>query len=223
MGRSRTITDEQILEAAREVFLAEGFGGSTLEIARRAGISEGSIFKRFPTKEKLFFAAMGILDVPEWVKQLKTLPGQGELKENLVALSLEIIEFQRDVLPRILMMQARGHSSPIDPETGVFTDQPSKPSLGESGHPDDRARISEPPLVRDLKALTTFFEAEIQQGRMQPCDPEIAARTLLGTLASHVLLELTLHSSQTTEATLTYVREFVDLLWRGMALPESKV
>ena len=54
MPRPRTITDEQIVEAARAAFLEQGFSATTAEIARRAGISEGTLFKRFATKEDLF-------------------------------------------------------------------------------------------------------------------------------------------------------------------------
>ena len=58
MGRKKTITDAELLEVARTVFVEEGFGASTKEIARRAGVSEGVIYQRFATKDELFFAAM---------------------------------------------------------------------------------------------------------------------------------------------------------------------
>jgi AcrR family transcriptional regulator len=45
MARPPKITNEEILAAARQVFLEQGEGGSTLEIAEKAGISEASIFK----------------------------------------------------------------------------------------------------------------------------------------------------------------------------------
>jgi AcrR family transcriptional regulator len=45
MARVTTITDEQILSAAREVFLAQGFNAPATDIAKRAGISSGSILK----------------------------------------------------------------------------------------------------------------------------------------------------------------------------------
>ena len=56
MARTRTISDEQILDAAQAVFLEQGPQATTSAIADRAGISEGTIFKRFPTKQALFFA-----------------------------------------------------------------------------------------------------------------------------------------------------------------------
>jgi AcrR family transcriptional regulator len=195
MGRSPTITNEQILEAAREVFLAEGFGASTVEIARRAKVSEGSIFKRFSTKEELFFAAMGISEVPAWIKELETLSGQGDLKENLITLSLNILEFFREVVPRITMMCAQG------------TPPPEMESL----------RKSLP--VRDIKAVTIFFDREQKLGRIRQCDPEVAARILIGSLMNYTFMEhIGVHASLPIAAP-TYVRGVIEILWQGMAPP----
>ena len=58
MPRPVTIQDSAILDAARRVFLVRGYSASTAEIARRAGVSEGSLFKRFRTKTALFLAAI---------------------------------------------------------------------------------------------------------------------------------------------------------------------
>lgn len=193
MGRVRKITDEQILEAARGLFLSEGFGASTVEIAKRAGVSEGSIFKRFPTKEMLFFAAMGGHEVPRWVENLKTLPGNGDLKENLVDISLQIIEFLREFLPRMVMIQSKG---------GL----PQPPPM---------SMVPEPPIIRDMAALSQFFAAEIKLGRLRNCDPTIAASTLIGVLTNQVLIEQMPTSSP--KPLEDFVREFVEFLWQGIS------
>lgn len=73
MARKKTITDEAILSAAREVFSQRGFSAPTRDIARSAGISEGVLFQRHRTKADLFFAAM----VPPGINisaQLQTNP-----------------------------------------------------------------------------------------------------------------------------------------------------
>ncbi|CAN5680562.1 TetR/AcrR family transcriptional regulator [soil metagenome] len=45
----------QIVEGARLVFLAQGFDGSSMgEIARRAGVSKGTLYVYFASKEELF-------------------------------------------------------------------------------------------------------------------------------------------------------------------------
>ena len=58
MARTKTISNQAILDCARDVFLEFGSSASTKEIARRAGVSEGVLFQRFPTKSSLFLAAM---------------------------------------------------------------------------------------------------------------------------------------------------------------------
>jgi AcrR family transcriptional regulator len=45
-----------LLDAAAEVFSEQGLDASTAEIARRAGVGQGTVFRRFPTKEHLIAA-----------------------------------------------------------------------------------------------------------------------------------------------------------------------
>ncbi len=56
----REQTRENILIAARKCFNAQGYdGASTREIAREAGVAEGTIFSHFPTKEELLISSVG--------------------------------------------------------------------------------------------------------------------------------------------------------------------
>jgi AcrR family transcriptional regulator len=47
---------ERVLTAAEEVFGERGAGASTEEVARRAGVGIGTVFRHFPTKEALYEA-----------------------------------------------------------------------------------------------------------------------------------------------------------------------
>jgi AcrR family transcriptional regulator len=49
---------EQVLAAAREAFAASGFGVPLDEIAARAGVGPGTVYRHFPTKEALFEAVI---------------------------------------------------------------------------------------------------------------------------------------------------------------------
>jgi len=49
---------ERVLDAAAEVFSEEGPDASVDEIARRAGVGHGTVFRRFPTKDDLMFAVI---------------------------------------------------------------------------------------------------------------------------------------------------------------------
>ncbi len=48
----------RVLEAAAEVFAERGTAASVDEIARRAGVGHGTVFRRFPTKDSLVAAVM---------------------------------------------------------------------------------------------------------------------------------------------------------------------
>jgi AcrR family transcriptional regulator len=48
----------RVLEAAAEVFAERGTAASIDEIARRAGVGHGTVFRRFPTKDALVAAVM---------------------------------------------------------------------------------------------------------------------------------------------------------------------
>jgi AcrR family transcriptional regulator len=49
---------ERVLDAATEVFAASGPDASIDEIARRAGVGHGTVFRRFPTKDDLMYAVV---------------------------------------------------------------------------------------------------------------------------------------------------------------------
>jgi AcrR family transcriptional regulator len=190
VARPQTIPDEQILDAAREVFLAEGPGASTADIARRAGVSEGLLFKRFETKERLFVAAMGCR-APPWHAELERLAGKGDLRENLERLAAGVLEANDVAMPRLAMQWA------------------AKVSPGAC--PD-----GEPHSCRDIKLLAAFFEREIAAGRLRPCDSEVLARAFLGALLHHGMFEMLGVNRRLPIARATFVRAMVDQLWAGV-------
>jgi AcrR family transcriptional regulator len=51
---------ERIVAAAMEVFAERGLEASTAEIAARAGVGEATLFRRFPTKDDLVTAIIGV-------------------------------------------------------------------------------------------------------------------------------------------------------------------
>ena len=59
---------ERVLDAATEEFAASGPDASIDEIARRAGVGHGTVFRRFPTKDDLMFAV-----IERHVAELRTI------------------------------------------------------------------------------------------------------------------------------------------------------
>src|SRR5687768_9085793 len=96
-GRPPVISNERLLEVAREVFLEFGIRATTLEVAARAGVAEGTIFHRFKSKEELFRAAMRF-DPEEalaFVERLPGLAGTAELRAILVRFAEQFLELGR--------------------------------------------------------------------------------------------------------------------------------
>lgn len=54
-----TVNRERVLQAAFEVFAAKGTSASITDIASRAGVGAGTIYRHFGTKERLFQAVIG--------------------------------------------------------------------------------------------------------------------------------------------------------------------
>ncbi len=196
MARPVSIKDETIISAAREVFLERGISATTAEVAERAGVSEGSVFKRFKSKEDLFRAAMADhLHEPAWVRALATRVGRGDVRESLFSVGMEMLAFFRDLMP--LMMMSWSNPAP-------------------NGLPH-AMNGPNPPPVRAMKQLIGFFEAEMRAGRLRRQDPEIVARAFAGAINNFVFFELiTRESGELPLGAETFVRGLVSLLWAGL-------
>jgi AcrR family transcriptional regulator len=196
VARPTVISDERILEAARAVFLEHGIAATTAEVAKRAGVAEGSIFKRFATKADLFKAAMQVeLDDPDWLRTLIAARDEDDPREVLYQVGLQAVAFFRRLMPLMMLQFGAGK-------------QPGLPA--HLTGPDS------PPL-RALKALAAFIERQIRAGNMRKHEPEVVARMFLGSIQSYVFFELLLRAQAKMPLPVEqYLRGIVNVLWTGM-------
>ena len=103
MGRRKQISDEALLQGAREVFSEKGFSVSTRIIAKTLGVSEAVIYQRFESKAELFFAAMVPpgYDVEQLFDELHT--GRNT-QEQLQRIVLALMDYYRQVIPILLQL-----------------------------------------------------------------------------------------------------------------------
>jgi AcrR family transcriptional regulator len=187
MARPPSISNQQILDAARAVFLAHGLAkASTVAIAQRAGVSEGSIFNRFPTKEALFRAAMDDAQPPALT--LDSYVGQGDLRENLMRITVESVHYLNNLLPKLMLRWSERDREP-------------------------RAKVCTRPR-EILNSLTTFFKAEKALGRVGG-DPPIIARMFMGSVWNYCFLQ-TVAGDRSLSAK-TFATRLVAGLWQGIA------
>lgn len=101
MGRHKTISDDEVLRAARDVFRERGHTATTREISKAVGISEAVIYQRFNSKDELFFAAMcpNALDVAEL---LGPIDPPDDAREYLRIVVVRLGKHFADVIPLAL-------------------------------------------------------------------------------------------------------------------------
>lgn len=194
MGRKKTISDADLLGAAREVFVKEGFGASTKEIARRAGISEGVLYQRFATKDELFFAAM----IPPPADLTRLFQGSRLKGRRLIEeLTLAMLEFSRRALPVMLPLM-------MHPEFRLE---------------DLAERHPESPIFVLRREIGPFLSRERDAGRLGAVDPRGASLLVWAFAQAIAFFErLGAHGGKFDPEILSAA---IDCLWKGLA-PKPK-
>lgn len=92
-GAADSAKARQILDGARRVFLAQGFDAASMnDIAREAGVSKGTIYSYFPSKDALF-AALIREDKRQQAEQLSIYDDlDGPIEEALPRLGFALMD-----------------------------------------------------------------------------------------------------------------------------------
>lgn len=166
MPRPRKYDDRSILDAATEAFLELGAAAPTSLIARRAGVSEGILFKRFGTKEALFEAALTRdTESEHWRRKLLGGIGKGTPRDNLKKAILALFDKLHRIIPKRMILEGQGCHRPF-------------PSGKKA------------PPVADAEAICAYLEGEIRLGRIKLEVPELHAHEIVGAVLHGTMLEL---------------------------------
>ncbi|HLT20780.1 MAG TPA: TetR/AcrR family transcriptional regulator [Thermomicrobiales bacterium] len=166
-------TRDRILDAAARVMREQGVvGATTKQIARAAGVAEGTLYIHFKDKSELFMAVLHERS-PGFIQTVATLKdeaGSGTVEEKLTGVLRAALPFYRTTIP----MSA---SYLYDPELlarhRVF--------LRERGGGPRRGN----------EMLARYLRAEQELGRVRPdADVDAIVDLLLGACLLHVLWEL---------------------------------
>lgn len=190
MSRPKTISDDEVLHIARDVFRARGHTASTREVARAAGISEAVLYQRFGSKDHLFFAAMHATG-PDIDELLGPEDPPGNARAYLLAAVVRIGEYFAGVIP--LALHVMTHPA-FDPATFV------------RAHPRGAGVLQDGLAVR-LAALA-------RRKQIDPSSPAAAARVLVS-LAHDWALAGVLTRSAPGRRTRE-LKEMVQAVWEGL-------
>lgn len=160
----------QILEGARKVFLAQGFDGASMgEIAKVAGVSKGTLYVYFDSKESLFAA-------------LTTEEKRG-LAEVLFKLDANDPDV-RGVLRTLGISYLRRMGKPehISSIRMVMGAAEKFPHLGQAFY--------EAGPCQGLARLSAYFDRQVEAGRLSIEDTHVAAQHFLDLCVSGMLRRL---------------------------------
>lgn len=195
MARPRGVEDEELLAIARAIFMERGVDAPASAVARAAGVSEATLFKRFQSKDRMLALAMRLPDVEALRAEILAPMAVGEERAHIERCALQMIGFFRVMLPRMLALYAAG---PSGFEAGCLP--------GCDG---------EPPPRRVLLALTSQLELCAARGVLGDAQPELVARVLIGSVHNFVFFEHLGITSEAAPDAASYVRGLVDLVWYG--------
>ncbi len=188
MGRPKTISDDEVLRVARDLFREKGHTASTRAVADAAGISEAILYQRFGSKDELFFRAMHATG-----PDVEHLLGPADPPDDAR-------KYVRDVVVRA----GKYFAGVIPLALHVMT------------HPSfDRSKIGPIGGPNELKTgLAARLESLAKRKRIAIVSPTVTARILLS-LAHDWALGQALRHGPPTKNTKD-LEEMVDVIWAGM-------
>ena len=101
-GNEGSAKRRQIMEGARQVFLSAGFDGASMnDIARAAGVSKGTLYAYFDSKEELFEAIIRG-EYAQSAERLCTFRREGDARDMLRDFGVRLISKMADPYTRSL-------------------------------------------------------------------------------------------------------------------------
>ncbi len=165
MNQARMGIQERIVEAAVHLFARQGFSGtSTREIARLADVNEASLFRHFPSKQELFWAALQSrlqrLRIPKELQNGLSQQAKPELVVPLIIELLVQISTYQSELIRLL-------------DIGLLELRPGA------------ERIYRQQVAPIFQAISDYLEGCIKCGALRGLDPSVTTIALSSTILAH--------------------------------------
>lgn len=190
-------TRQRILTAAAQAMREHGYARATTKaVARAAGLSEGSLYNYFPSKEALFLAVLGD-QLPGFITFVRSLPrraGHGTVRDNLTEVAGVALAFYQESVP--LGISVSGD-----------------PALLSRLRGEVQARGVGPQKANELVAA--YLRAEQDLGRVSSAiAPEAAADLLIGACFQRAYLQHFLGEKIAPDAEERFVAGIVaTVLW----------
>jgi AcrR family transcriptional regulator len=197
-GSSADDTRQRILQAAARVFAEKGYARATTRaLAAAAGVNEVTLFRRFGNKQNLFAAVIEQFGGPAVTTAME---GQltGDCSQDLRTMGTNLLNLllERGDAMRLMLCEASHF-----------------PEVQE-------VMVQNPQQIRRM--LASFITRQIEQGRLRPLHPEVAAQAFAGMLFAYAIARGLLDDSIEPEMTTAeLVDQFVDIFMHGMVIRDE--
>jgi AcrR family transcriptional regulator len=187
-------TRYKILETALKLFSKKGYiGATTKEIAREAGIAEVTLFRYFPSKERLFEEVINTYSFLPALKgllpRIEKMPFENALT-HIAKNFLDTLTLRKDLI-RIMLLEIHRYPEKIHKIYNVF--------------------------INELhKTLASYFTLMQKKGILRSYDTELGARVFLGMFFSYFNARefLMIKKYRATDKSKV-IKEFVKIFVRG--------
>jgi AcrR family transcriptional regulator len=199
--RRKDARPKELLAAALDLFVERGFAATRLEdVAKRAGVSKGTLYLYFTNKEELFKA----------VVRENIVPALGEAEDIISSFEGHSADMLRCVIlgwwERIGATQASGIIKLVMAEAGNF------PELAKFYH--------EEVITRSSDMMAGMFRRGVERGEFRPVDIEVMTQVLI---APMLMLITWKHSvgpcNQGKLQPMAFIESFLDMALHGL-LPQ---
>lgn len=191
---------QQILMGAAQVFVEKGFHkATTKEIAKAAGVAEGTIYNYFDNKRDLLVAMIDLIGAQSLKRVITTDPPEDprQLLTNVMQ-------------DRFQLAQEWGaHMAPIFAE--IFNDEELRETLYQ--------QVLMPVIGHVEQHLQNFVDA----GRLRPVDPVIVTRAMFGAVIVNLGLKLSNVDPRYENFSIdSIIEQLVSLFLDGLLVDDSE-
>lgn len=187
-------TRTKILQAALQLFARQGYDGTTTkDLAKVAGVAEGTLFRHFANKKALLIeiATTGWVDI--LTDLLTELSEMGSYKAVSQVMRRRMLNMRKNSdLMRVCFIEAQYH-----------------PELKES--------IQAEVIGKMTDVAEAFFETAMEKGIYRKMDPKIVAKVFLGIFAIAGFSEQTILDPEASPQAMQEMAEGIsDIFLRGV-------
>lgn len=202
--RRKDARPQELLAAALDLFVERGYASTRLEdVARRAGVSKGTLYLYFTNKEELFKA----------VVRENIVPALGEAEDIISSFEGHSADLLRLVMlgwwERLGATKASGIIKLVMAEAGNF--------------PDLALFYQEEVINRSTIMIGSMFERAIARGDFRPVESSVMTQVLIAPMLMLITWKHTIGPcNQGGLEPMAFMEAFLDMALNGLLAPHAR-